>query len=421
MLGGGNFTVQNKVLPGAYINFVSVASPSVGISDRGNIGYAAALGWGDTVTVIDGSKIKDIKKLLGYAVDDEHIKDIRDILLHGTTLYLYRLDGAGVKASNDYATAKYAGTRGNAIKIAIANSLDVSGSYVVTTYLDAVAVDKQVVATAADLKENDFVTFKTDASLTVEAGASLTGGTDSDVNGEAYTAAYAEFEKYPLNAVAITSTTEAIVKVFAAWVIRMREEVGFKVQGVCKYAADHEGIVNVDDVKAIPWVVGAIGGCAVNASCTNMLFDGENEIKSDYTQSELSAAIKAGKLVFHTVGDEVRLLSDINSLVSLTPEKNESFQMNQVIRVLDTTATSVASIFCDTYLGKVLNNSDGRTSLKSQLVKMCEELQNIGAIENFNSEDITVEAGNLKKSVVVNMAITPVVAMEQLYCTVSVN
>ena len=34
-LGGGNWTTQNKVLPGTYINFVSSASVSSAVSDRG--------------------------------------------------------------------------------------------------------------------------------------------------------------------------------------------------------------------------------------------------------------------------------------------------------------------------------------------------------------------------------------------------
>ena len=34
-LGGGTFLVQNKILPGAYMNFVSVANASATLSDRG--------------------------------------------------------------------------------------------------------------------------------------------------------------------------------------------------------------------------------------------------------------------------------------------------------------------------------------------------------------------------------------------------
>ena len=45
-LGGGSFITQNKVLPGAYINFVSVASASATLSDRGVVTMPLELDWG---------------------------------------------------------------------------------------------------------------------------------------------------------------------------------------------------------------------------------------------------------------------------------------------------------------------------------------------------------------------------------------
>ena len=179
--------------------------------------------------------------------------------------------------------------------------------------------------------------------------------------------------------------------------------------------------MSVADVNAIPWVTGAIGGCGVAESLTNTTYDGEKDLKADYTQDELEDFIDKGKFVFHKVGDEVNVLMDINSLVTYTTEKGSDFAYNQIIRVIDTIATSTASIFSTTYLGKVQNNADGRVSLKSQLVAMLNELQNIGAIENFQSDDVTVDEGNLKRAVVVNMAVTPVLAMEQLYAKVMIG
>ena len=45
-LGGGTFLVQNKVLPGAYINFISVAQASATLSDRGIVTIPLAMNWG---------------------------------------------------------------------------------------------------------------------------------------------------------------------------------------------------------------------------------------------------------------------------------------------------------------------------------------------------------------------------------------
>ena len=45
-LGGGVFTNQNKVLPGAYINFVSAMSSNAAVSDRGVAAMALMMDWG---------------------------------------------------------------------------------------------------------------------------------------------------------------------------------------------------------------------------------------------------------------------------------------------------------------------------------------------------------------------------------------
>ena len=422
MLGGGTWSTQNKKLPGAYISFISAARANSAISDRGTIAFPMELDWGDTVTELTNAKLlSDAKKLLGHDYNSDELKDIREIMCRGTKLYIYRLNGTGVKASCTYADAKYAGTRGNALKIVIANSVDSKGGFDVSTYFDNVKVDSQTVAKASELIDNDYVTFKKGASLEVSAGTALVNGTDSEVDGEAYSKAMSVLSGYTFNAIGFKTTASEILSVIKAWTIRMRDEVGSKFQTVICGDADHEGIVSVADVNAIPWVTGAIGGCGVAESLTNTTYDGEKDLKADYTQDELEDFIDKGKFVFHKVGDEVNVLMDINSLVTYTTEKGSDFAYNQIIRVIDTIATSTASIFSTTYLGKVQNNADGRVSLKSQLVAMLNELQNIGAIENFQSDDVTVDEGNLKRAVVVNMAVTPVLAMEQLYAKVMIG
>ena len=45
-LGGGIFTEQNKVLPGSYINFVSLAAANSALSDRGIATMPFELDWG---------------------------------------------------------------------------------------------------------------------------------------------------------------------------------------------------------------------------------------------------------------------------------------------------------------------------------------------------------------------------------------
>ena len=44
-LGGGTFVTQNKELPGAYINFISAASASATLSERGIATMPLELDW----------------------------------------------------------------------------------------------------------------------------------------------------------------------------------------------------------------------------------------------------------------------------------------------------------------------------------------------------------------------------------------
>ena len=57
--------------------------------------------------------------------------------------------------------------------------------------------------------------------------------------------------------------------------------------------------------------------------------------------------------MLHDVDGETRVLSDINTFVSITDEKGADFSSNQTIRVLDQIANDIAVLFGTKYLGKV--------------------------------------------------------------------
>lgn len=440
MLGGGNFTSQNKILPGSYINFISSANASVTLSDRGIVAMPMNLNWGldDEVIKIE---VEDFKSnslnLLGYSYEANELKGIRDVFKNAKRLYIYRLN-SGNKATNTYATAKCSGTRGNDIKIVIENSSETEGNFIVLTYIAKTAggttytqMDRQEVKSATELKDNDFVTFKTTAALELTAGVNLTGGTNTEeVTGKEYQAALDKFEAYTFNVLGCLSTNETIKALFAEYTRRMRDERGSKFQCVLyQHSADYEGVVNVvnqvndseNEADLIYWASGAIAGCEVNKSCTNKSYDGEFDVDVDYTQAELEKFIKNGCFALHQVNDNVNVLKDINSFVTITTEKNENFCLNQVIRVLDQVANDVAVIFGNKYLGKIQNNHAGRTSLWNDIVTYCKELEKLEAIEDFKADEVVVEMGENKTSAVISNAIKPTCAMEQIYNSIVVE
>lgn len=426
MLGGGTFTRQNKVLPGAYINFISAARATATLSERGVATMPLELDWGPDGTVFEVEQeefIKDSIKIFGYSYSDAKMRALRELFKHATKAFLYRLTSGGEKATNLFATAKYSGTRGNDLKVVVADSVDVEGAYDVKLYMDVTLVDSQTVAKAEELVDNEFVVWKKDAELAATSGTALAGGTNGTVTGASHQKYLDAIESYSFNAMGVCTDDASTKALYAAFTQRMRDKVGTKFQCVLfAHAADYEGVINVKNcADVVPWVVGIEAACAVNASCTNVAYDGELTVDTSYTQAQLEKAIKAGEFVLHSVGTEVRILEDINSLVTFTDDKNELFQSNQTVRVLDQIATDIASLFNTKYHGKIQNNASGRVSLWSDIVTHHKELEKLGAIENFSEDDVVVSAGDEKKSVSVEDKITVVNAMAQLYMTVVIQ
>lgn len=434
-LGGGVFTSQNKILPGSYINFVSMAAASATLSDRGVAAMGFVLDWGlddDVVKVTAADFQKNCKVLFGYDYGHERLRPLREIFQHAHTVYTFRLNGAETgKATNEFATALHSGIRGNDLTIVISTNVDDDTKFDVRTVFDGVTVDEQTVTAAADLVPNDYVTFKPAAVLTVTAGTPLAGG----VTGTATVANHQTFldkvEQYSFNAIGAVSDERSeqtgINPLYAAFTQRMREQMGIKFQAVLfNTAADHEGVVNVKNqvldldvspASLVPWVTGLVAGTAINRSAMNSVYNGEYTVDVNFTQAQLEAAILAGEFTLHRVGNDVRVLRDINSLVTTTADKGAIFKNNQTIRVIDAIANDIAVLFNTKYLGQIPNDAAGRVSLWADIVQHHYQLQDLRAIEGFLDEHVVVEPGDTKIAVKVTDQITIVNAMEQLYMT----
>lgn len=440
-LGGGTFITQNKVLPGSYINFISAATASVGLSERGTIALPMPLDYAPTgVFEVTGEDMqKNTRKLFGCDYTDIKLRPLRDAFKHCTRAYIYNINGGSTakNATNTYATAKYPGAGGNNFSIKIEAIAGDDTNYRVSTLLSGVVLDEQIVPKtngAAQLADNDYVTFDKDATLAETAGTALSGGVTGTT--PSYQDALDALEAYSFNTLGCTATDDTTKALFANYTKRLRDELGKKFQVVihkCPAAnADFEGVVNLDNIVAgtqtsdadygalVYWLTGAEAGCEVNRSCTNMLYDGEYSVDINYTQQQLIDNINAGKLTLHRVDNSVRVLTDINSLVTYTSDKGKIFASNQTIRVIDQIANDIASLFNSKYLGVYPNDVMGRVELKADITSHHEQLQNIGAIENFDSGDVTVERGDEKTSVVVTDNVEVVGTMEKLYMTVVV-
>ncbi len=240
-------------------------------------------------------------------------------------------------------------------------------------------------------------------------------------------------EPYEFNILAVYTETAADVSTYITAVETWRD-AGIKRQAVVYNATapDHEGVINVcttvikptgstiPDHALVAWVAGAEAGCAINASVSNMIYDGEYTVDTSITQTELVSARAAGKFVFHLVYGDARVFEDINSLTTFTT-KSEELKYNQTIRVIDGIANDIAKTFNTKYIGQIPNNAAGRASFWADVEKYMRNLETLSAIEPFDSSTLTVERGESRKAIVVNMEVTCINALEQLYLTCVVN
>ena len=425
---------QNKELPGAYMNFVSKSAASAALSERGIATMALELDWGrdgEIFEVTNGDFQKNSLEIFGYGYASDKLKGLRDLFLNTRTLYAYRLNGKGKKAANDLAEAAYCGIRGNDLKITVQVNADDESLFDVRTILGTDVVDEQTVADAGGLTDNKFLKWKSGITLAAAAALPLTGGENGTVSGADHQTYLDQAESYTFNTMGATVTEEATKALYAAYNRRLRDEMGVKFQLVLyDYAkADFMGVISVNNkvlderesaASLVYWVTGASAGCAVNRSNQNRRYDGSFMVDTPYTQSQLKEAIKAGKFTFHLVGTDVRVLEDVNTMVTVSDTMGDIFKDNQTVRVSDQIGNDIAVLFNTKYLGIVPNDDAGRISLWSDIVKHHEQLQKSRAIEGFSDADVTVAPGETKKSVVVTDSVTVVNAMGKLYMTVTV-
>ncbi len=199
-LGGGTFLTRNKVMPGAYINFVSSTGTNEVLGNRGVVAIPLELDWGpdeSVFTITSEDFEKTAKPMFGYNHDHDKLKGIRDLFRNAVEAKFYRLLNSAIAASCTFGTAKCKGVRGNDISIIIAVNVDDNTKFDVTTVFDGVEIETQTVTTAADLSNNDYIIWNTSATLAATAGTAMTGGTNGvAITGTEYQAALDAFEAH---------------------------------------------------------------------------------------------------------------------------------------------------------------------------------------------------------------------------------
>ena len=450
-MAGGTFLSMNKVRPGAYLNFKSVARPLMTVGDRGIATIPLELNWGAEGVLIDvySDELLGTASLpkVGFTAFDEESKLLNILLKYCYQAKVYRLNTGGTKASTTIGesavmtvTAKYAGTFGNKITIQVVKEGEL---YNVSTFVDGDEKDSQKVAKIEELEANDFVTFSGTGVPEVNAGKPLSSGTNGETDLEVEYPKYLELLKtarWQTAAFPQLSDSESTLKSnIATFIENQRDDEGRYVQGVvANYpAANFEGIISVTNGAIIneveftkeemtACIAGMTAGANINESNTNKTIEGATDIIGQLDNAGIIKALNNGELVLSAnQRGEIKIEKDINSYHTFTVDKNYEFSKNRVLRVLDEIGTSVKDIWEQSYMGKVDNNEKGRNAFKNDLDNYFKQLEGLNAIQEYVSsggmDNITIKQGAELDIVIVEVYIKPVDSMEFLYFTTNVR
>lgn len=453
MPAGGTWTVQNKVRPGAYINFVSVPKPVGSMGNRGVVAVGMPMTWGpeNELIKLTGDELLNgasLAKVGVTAFDTEESLPYRVILAGCYTALLYRTDTGGAKATATIlantltVSAKYKGSTGNKITVVIVENKPEEGNYTIQVLVNNLLQETFVcnkITELGDIESNfvEFTVVDAGANIPTTAGITLTGGTNGTVSSDTYSTFWGLLDTQNFQCLAMYDiTTSGLPALIKDKIQIWREQRGKKVQAVVyNYtSADYEGIISVNqgfktstetvDTSLFPlWVASMTAGAEVNKSLTAAVVEDGVEIINPILEDEIEDALNAGRFVLSYRQDgAVCVEKDINTLHTFTVDKNYEFSKNRVIRCLDEIGNSCALIFNRNYAGKVDNDSIGRNQYKTELIAFIDTLVGIRAVTDFDgAQDVTVLPGEAVDAVVVDLLVQPVDSMEKLYMTVNVN
>lgn len=449
-MAGGNWTAQNKVRPGIYINFNTQGGQTLSQGERGVLAGPRALSWGPVGEIMTIRGGESLLPYIGYDVTAPQAAFLREALkgtdVSGppTQILLYRLPAAGAAAASAplsagedpaAATARYPGVRGNDISIVVAEDVDSPGVFSVTTLVDGVQRDRQQAPDASGLSANDWVAFSAAGALEATAGVRLTGGADGTVDPSAYASFLDAVEPYRFDVLAYDGTESTVRAAYISFVQRLAAQNGRYAQLVTTGAEGansrfviscKSGVVLSDGTELTPqetvwWLAGAEAGASYSQALSCAVYPGAVDTSPRLTGAQIEEAILSGSLVLSEEFGRVRIETDINTMTTPTPELGEVFHKNRSMRACNTLANDLYREFTLNFQGKVNNNEEGRALFKASILDYLQGMYSKGALRQRPAgDDVTVRMGSSVDSIVIELAIWLADAVEKIYITITV-
>lgn len=437
-MAGGTWIDQNKVRPGVYINYKSAPSSLASMGERGTV----AIGWlsdwvesGKFYVIEDPS---DCEKL-GHAITDDEMLFVRQIL-KGTNrtngakkILVYALAATGATkatktVSGFVCTAKNAGTFGNNLSVSW-----LLGEF--SVFLKGELVESFEAEDIAGLSVSKWVDF---SGTFPEVGGScaLEGGTNGTASSSAYSSMLEALKTESFDVVIYDKNDGQNKSLFANFVKSQSNNEGNKCQAVlCNYTeADNECVISVypqsltlidgtvlQEGQVTWWVGGATAGANVNESLTYANHPDAADVTPKLTSSEQEAAITAGNFAFISQFGKIQVLTDINTFTSFSTNKGRAFRKNRVVRTVFGLCNDIYKAFALYYIGVTDNDEEGRKSLKGEILNIMDRYQGNRALQNVETDDVTVLKGVDSDAVVIEIYCQPVDSIEKIYINITIS
>ena len=404
--GGGTFNSFNKDLLGVY--YRSVDGASLKLANRGYVAMMFQdLGWSpDGVYAVSASDFNRDGRYL-YLADTKNsasFMPIREVAKNANVIWIYNSASGGTKASNDYCTAKYTGSRGNNLNVVISQGAG-SSTYDVELRITVSGVTETVllyrsISSLANLPENNFVDWEADAVLTVTAGTPLTGGVDKTAVEFPSASFLTNIVQYNFDVIVYASSNNTENMAFASWVKDMRDMEGRFIQGVAyNINSNYACMYSVAQSPSLCyWVAGIAARSNIKETIAAIPYDGENRnLIVNYSPYDIRQATQNGQLIFHDIERGINpeatvfaIYDEITNLV--TPSVNYEpavLKQGVAFRVRDIIRKHIRNLWFTKYSQKV-HYLAARNGIKTDVLAYFDTLKN-DVIQPVSTSEVVAE------------------------------
>ena len=354
---------ENKIRPGVYQRYSNTGSGELVGARDGICAIPVQATWGPLGAVVKNVNIGDLTRNYGSGVYGTGYTVPAAVAMFAggaNTVYTYRMGNGGKQATLALAdgltvTAKYPGTL--AISVAVQDKLGDATKKQLLVYVGNALVETWVFAAdgaveganlIAATKESKYITITGEAAtvapLAVASGA-LAGGENPTVTNEDYSKAFAAFEPYYYNTIALdvdddeSMTLSLLLQAYlddahklgklGVAVVGQKTTVTFetRLKNVAMFDDEKavflgggwmKGNASQDGVLGICHTAGVIAACPANQGITHAAINGATDLCESLKNSDYEAAISAGMLmVSRSVDGAIWYDSGVNTLTTL--------------------------------------------------------------------------------------------------------